>query len=62
MDTRTLALIRAARILGGSDALAEYLGASQQSVHAMLGETLPVPHWIFLKVVDVITDSTPSAL
>jgi hypothetical protein len=56
MDTRTLALIRAARILGGPQALAEYLGASHQSVRAMLAESLPVPQWVFLKVVDVIVD------
>lgn len=58
MDTRTLAVIRAARILGGPQALAEHLGASHQSVRSMLAETLPVPQWVFLKVIDVIMDIT----
>ena len=62
MDTRTLALIRAARILGGPQALAEYLGASHQSVRAMLAENLPVPQWVFLKVIDVITDTLPTEI
>jgi hypothetical protein len=58
MDTRTLAVIRAAHILGGSQQLAEYLGASHQAVRAMLAQTLPVPQWVFLKAVDKITEAT----
>jgi hypothetical protein len=61
MDTRTLALSRAAGILGGPGALAEHLGVSRQAVRGMLCGHLPVPQWIFLRTVDVISDSLLTA-
>ena len=51
------ALVRAAEILGGVEALGNHLGTSQaQVVLWMNGHQLPPQH-IFLRVVDVLCDN-----
>jgi hypothetical protein len=57
MDTRLRTLVRATIVAGGPEQLAARLGVSRQAVCAMLEKTVPVPQWVFLRLVDIVTDA-----
>jgi hypothetical protein len=52
-------LRRAARLLGGVDALARELKVSTWRLEAWLNGQEPVPDDVFLRAVDLIEDSKP---
>jgi len=57
----TQALVRAAELAGGVDALAEKLAMSRLLVRAWVNGTQAVPSSIFLRIVDLLVDKKLAA-
>lgn len=51
-------ILRAAALVGGAAPLAKRLGVTLSDVQSWARSAVPVPSWVFVKLVDIISDET----